>query len=103
MQLPEGSTSVNFHAFSIGLPSTDVVIHVKESHIISKILYKKQYIYIYIYLFFKFIFFVFQFFFGPETQLVVSKRFHLTIYRVLHEESESELKNYQILQPYAVF
>ena len=42
-------------------------------------------------------------FFGPETQLVVSKRFHLTIYRVLHEESESELKNDQILQPYAVF
>ena len=42
-------------------------------------------------------------FFGPETQLVVSRRFHLTIYRVLHEESESELKNDQILQPYAVF
>ena len=42
-------------------------------------------------------------FFGPETHLVVSKRFHLTIYRVLHEESESELKNDQILQPYAVF
>ena len=42
-------------------------------------------------------------FFGPETQLVVSKRFHLTIYRVLHEESESELKNDQILQPYAAF
>ena len=34
---------------------------------------------------------------------MVSKRFHLTIYRVLHEESESELKNDQILQPYAVF
>ena len=34
---------------------------------------------------------------------MVSKRFHLTIYRVLHEESESELKNCQILQPYAVF
>ena len=33
---------------------------------------------------------------------MVSKRFHLTMYRVLHEESESELKNDQILQPYAV-
>ena len=32
-----------------------------------------------------------------------SKRFHLTIYRVLHEESESGLKNDQILQLYAVF
>ena len=42
-------------------------------------------------------------FFGPEIQLVVSRRFHLTIYRVLHEKSESELKNYQILQRYAIF
>ena len=34
-----------------------------------------------------------------STQLVVSRRFHLTIYRVFHEESESELKNDQILHP----
>ena len=38
-----------------------------------------------------------------STQLLVSRHFHLTIYRVVHEESESELKNYQILEPYAVF
>ena len=40
-----------------------------------------------------------EFLFFDSTQLVVSKRFHLTIYRVFHEESESELKKYQILHP----
>ena len=34
---------------------------------------------------------------------LIPRRFHLTVYRVFHQESESELKNYQILQPYAAF
>ena len=32
-------------------------------------------------------------------QSLIPRRFHLTIYRVFHEESESELKNYQIPHP----